>query len=193
VQRSVTGQRPADSPADDVAVSLSPGAHPPVGPFRLVPATSRLEVEVRTLGMPVRGRLALTSGHAAIPADPVDARIAVRVAAADLRTGIAVRDRHVTGPAFLDAGRYPALLFESTSVTPRRDGTWAVVGAMTVHGTPAPVVFLVEGWRLSDDGRRLEIRAGADLRRSWFGVTGYRWLIGDRVAVHARVTWELAR
>ena len=99
-------------------------------------------------------------------ADPAASRIAVTVAATSVRIGSAARDRHVTGPAFLDAARYPELRFESTQVTARTDGGWDVTGAMTVNGTTTPVCFHVDGWQLSDDGQRLVLSARTTVHSS---------------------------
>jgi polyisoprenoid-binding protein YceI len=201
-------QRAADPGGDGVTPTAvlappgrgSAGAAPfrpltelPTGRFSLDPALSEVVFEVRKLGWPVRGRWISVTGEVETAGEPAASRIAVTVPANTFHTKNPVRDRHILGPAFLDSDRFPELRFESTRVAARSDGTWEVAGTMTVHGVAAPVTFAVDSCRWTAGGRTLVLTARTAVRRSWFGVAGYRWLVGDQVLVQATAAVDVSR
>lgn len=98
---------------------------------------TRLNVEVRGLGCPaLRGRF--DRFRVAIPAG---GGIDLRVETASLSTGNADRDARLTGPARLDAARYPEIVFQSRGVEPIPvlEGELTVVtGDLTIRGAMHP-------------------------------------------------------
>jgi polyisoprenoid-binding protein YceI len=165
---------------------MTAGARPPVGDLAVDAAGSRVHVAVRKWGWPVHGQLTVAAGRARVTDDPGGCRVTVSAAAASFTTGNHARDRHVRGPAFLDAARWPDLTFASTQVSRRPDGTWDVAGTLTVRGVAAPARFVVDDWWVGDDDR-VVASAGGTLSRSALGVGHLRWLVGDRVRVSARL------
>jgi polyisoprenoid-binding protein YceI len=90
---------------------------------------------VRWLGaLTVRGRFAGIAGALRIPDGCVErATLSLDVQAPSVRTGLSLRDRHLRGPEFLDAARFPTIAFRSTSVE-RPDGVLIVRGVLTLRG-----------------------------------------------------------
>jgi hypothetical protein len=95
----------------------------------------------------------------------------------------------------LDTTSHPRLSFSGAGLRPimesivTPDGErplWWLPGEMTVMQVTRPLRFTLGVVRLGDDGPALEFGATARLRRSDFGVTYLRGVIGDTVDVTVR-------
>ncbi len=84
---------------------------------RLDASNTHVAFEATWFGaVPVRGRFEEMHGVLYLPdGDPARASVAVEIDAASVRTGIALRDRHLCGPTFLDAARHPVIVFRGAS------------------------------------------------------------------------------
>ena len=154
----------------------------PAGRYLIDPAPTTVAFTARTLGLfSVRGRFLDVSGTIDLAADPQQSQVNMRVATGSLRTRIGQRDAHLTGPAFLDAAAHPTLRFRSTSLQPA-GYHWRLTGDLTVHGVTRPVTLEVQPLGLMPEGR-LCLTATVLLRRSEFGVSRWRLVIGDTVTV----------
>ena len=157
------------------------GAALPPGRYLVDPQRTVVRFTVRKLGIfPVHGTFTGASGTLDISEDPQACRVVGAVPANSFTTRDPRRDRHVIGPAFLDAAHHPTLRYESSEVA-AGDG-WTVHGTMTVRGVAAPATFSVQPPNLTEAGR-FTVVARTALRRSSFGVTAYRWLAGDDLQV----------
>ena len=58
----------------------------------------------------------------------------ITLQSASFDTHQAQRDKHITGPDFLDAKQFPTIEFKSTSVKKTGDDTLEAVGDLTLHG-----------------------------------------------------------
>ncbi len=68
----------------------------------------------------------------------------VTVPVASLHTGIALRDEHLRSEHWLDAGKYPEIVFEGSTVKKISDTKYKVTGSLTVRGVTRPASFDVE-------------------------------------------------
>jgi polyisoprenoid-binding protein YceI len=165
------------------------------GPIRLTPENVVVSMSVRWLGgLIVRGRFMDVRGTIHVPVHDDDtAAVTVEVRADSVRTGIALRDRHLRGPLFLDAARHPTITFRGGDAM-RTPSYVAVPGSLTIRG-----VTRTEELRCSMDGLASARELSADLtvpRRAYnVGVpTGIRRLdplfvvIGDDVRISIRIT-----
>lgn len=85
-------------------------------------------------GFIVRGAFTRMSGIVILPGpDLENASVEMAVDAASVRTGIALRDRHLAGPDFLDSRNHPSITFRSDEVT-RRGGVILVSGTLSLRG-----------------------------------------------------------
>ena len=101
------------------------------GTWRVSPPQSHASFAARMAGRTVRGHLPLT-GEVQItePIEGSTARLAARTSA--VRTGSAVLDRLLAGPAFLDATAYPEISFRSELLVWVPTG-WRAVGRLRVR------------------------------------------------------------
>jgi polyisoprenoid-binding protein YceI len=95
-----------------------------------------------------------------------------------LRTGVALRDEHLHGPNWLDAGRFPTAVFEITSVegasslTPNEEARVTVVGRFTLHGQTRTVRARTRVKLVTGDGPdHLRARARFSINLPDFGVS----------------------
>ncbi|MCD9018056.1 YceI family protein [Parachryseolinea silvisoli] len=85
-------------------------------PSVLVPAYS-IRFTIQNAGIDVSGTMAVAD--AAIHFDPENlktSRIVVTAQAASVRTGITIRDEHLTRRDYFDAGRYPLVRLQSRTI-----------------------------------------------------------------------------
>lgn len=139
---------------------------------KLSAANTDVSFAVRWLGaLVVRGRFTELSGTVRVPPEGVErATVRVEVATASVRTGIALRDRHLREPVFLDARRFPAIAFRADA--PRWRGTHLYMpGMLTVRGVehPCDLTCTFDG-APANGTRELRASAEATLRRTDFGV-----------------------
>ena len=164
-------------------------------PIRLTPENVVVAMSVRWLGgMIVRGRFMDVRGTIHVPVHDDDtAAVTVEVRADSVRTGISLRDRHLRGPLFLDAARYPTITFRGGDVM-RLPTYVAVPGSLTIRG-----VTRTEELRCSLDGVAggRELAADVSFSRRAYDVgvpRGLRRLdplfvvIGDDVKISIRVS-----
>ncbi|HEY3811604.1 MAG TPA: YceI family protein [Caulobacteraceae bacterium] len=100
----------------------------------------------------------------------------------------------ISGPEFLDAGKYPQMTFRSTKVTQTGPDSADVTGDFTLHGVTKPVTLKVvynggyPGMAM-DPQARVGFSAHGALNRSDFGVSGglppagTTFGVGDRVDI----------
>ena len=123
----------------------------------------------------VRGRFAEVTGHVDLPADGVQgARAEVTMVAASLDTRNADRDAHLRSPDFLDVDTHPSLTFRSTGIEAGTDGTFQLLGDLTIRGVTRPVVLDVQEEGSAMDpwgGSRIAWSAEKVIDRRDFGLT----------------------
>ena len=99
-----------------------------VGRWRLAPADSFVSFTARLPWRRVRGQLPLT-GEVLITEPVEESRASLTVSTSAVRTGSAVLDHLLAGPAFLDAHAYPDICFQSDLLISVPSG-WRAVGRL---------------------------------------------------------------
>ena len=85
-------------------------------------------------------------------------------------------DAELTGPQWLDAGRFPTITFKSTKVEPTGANTAKVTGDFTLHGVTRPLTLDVTfngGYAaggMDPSGARIGFSANGEIKRSEFGI-----------------------
>jgi len=102
----------------------------------------------------------------------------------------------VFAPRFLDIKRYPQAHFVSTRVERHEGNRGTVCGELTLHGTTRPLCMALVLNRIARHPlppfrRTAGFSARASLKRSDFGMTSWRSLVGDEVEL--RIEAELFR
>lgn len=102
----------------------------------------------------------------------------------------------IFAPRFLDVKRYPQARFVSTTITRRDANRGTACGDLTLHGVTRPfcmdlVLNKIARYPLPPFRRTAGFSAQAQLKRSDFGMTSWRSLVGDDVEL--RIEAELFR
>ena len=124
-------------------------------------------------------------------------------AASSVRVSVPVSSVSTTSPKldaelkdadWLDAAKYPAMTFKSTTVTPGDKGDAKVMGDLTLHGVTKSVTldvrFVGSGVNPLDKKYTAGFEISGDIKRSDFGVTKYIPLIGDVVHLSINGAFE---
>jgi polyisoprenoid-binding protein YceI len=122
----------------------------------------------------VRGRFNDVHGRITIAEEPEDSHVEADIGTASLSTGNDDRDTHLRSGDFFDVERYPTITFRSTSVRPLSDGSWEVVGDLTVRDTTRSVALHLDfdGADVSPLGdERVGFSAATEIDRENFGLT----------------------
>ena len=153
-------------------------------PWRVDRDVSRIEMSVRAFGGSHSGRFADWRGDIAFdPAEPDRTRATVVVQSASLTMSPAVASRRATGPAFLDAARYPLIRFDLRALEPLGGDRYTARAEVTMKGVTRPVAFPVD---LRVTGDRAHLAGAFVLNRADFGIgtTGpWNRLVGRQVTV----------
>ena len=142
----------------------------------------------------VKGKFLDFSGSLSLDgSDPAKSSASIDVKMDSIDTGSADRDGHLKSADFFRTDEFPTMTFQSKRVPSAKDGTFQLVGDLTMHGVTKEVVLDVEGptaeiknpWGKSVMGAS----ATTVLKRSEFGLTwnpaleagGY--VVGDEVKI----------
>jgi polyisoprenoid-binding protein YceI len=129
-------------------------------------------------------------------AHPELSTVEAHIDASSIDTGMEARDTHLRSGDFLDAAKYPELVFRSTGIKKVGDG-YTIDGDLTMHGQTRPVTLDAEIGGIVPDmqgGRRAGFSASTKINRKEWGLT---WngalesggvLVGDEI----KITMDLA-
>jgi len=181
----------APVPAAARSAGLLPATFADVAPgtYAVVATETTVEVRARKLrSWTVRANLSPVTGTVLVGTTTEASQMQASVPAAAFRSGNSRRDVHIIGPQFLDAQRYPHLRYHSQTVRVLGPSLVESVGELAVRGVSRPVTWLVDGVEWWPAGSTVRVRARTTIRRSDFGLTGYRWLVGDSMDVVVDLT-----
>ncbi len=145
----------------------------------------------------VRGSLALADGSLEFDEqDPTRSRVEVQLDAASIDTGSAARDNHLRSADFLEADRYPRIIFRSTAIEPAGRGRFRLHGDLTIRDVTRPVTLdtRLEGVVPNPQGgRRAGFSATTTINRDDFGLTWNvaleqgGWLVSKEIKVEVEL------
>ena len=103
----------------------------------------------------------------------------------------------VIGHSFIDAERYPEILFTGRRFVWMDDRQARIYGELTLHGKTQPVVFNVEIEQGADKtpeaGRRIRMRGSTMVNRFQFDMSSYQYFVSEEVQLCVAVElvlWE---
>jgi polyisoprenoid-binding protein YceI len=167
----------------------------PTGTWTVDPAHSKVGFAVKHMGIAtVRGEFTDFEGALEIGEDLSTARAYGKVKAASVDTSEAQRDDHLRSPDFFDAGSYPELAFESTSIVPLDDETFRITGNLTLHGVTQELVLeaVFEGTDVDPWGNeRVALEVVGKLSRGDYGMKFNQALGSGNMLVSDKVTLAL--
>lgn len=159
--------------------------------WNLDPTHTSVQFAVRHMMIAtVKGTLNLKGGYVETDEEGRPREVEARLDAGSIHTGVADRDHHLRSPDFLDAERYPEVVFRSREILPLGEGRYRVEGELTLKAVTRRLSFEVETYGPAKDpwGReRVAAHFEGTLNRKDFGLT---WnmaletggvLVGDEV------------
>jgi polyisoprenoid-binding protein YceI len=166
---------------------------PSAGTWTIDPSHSTVQFSVRHMMVAkVRGRFGTFDGTITVGEEPVVSSVTASIDAASIDTGDPKRDEHLRSADFLDVESHPTLAFASRAVRDNGDGTYAVEGDLTIHGTTRPVELALEYLGAGPDpwgGTRAGFEATTEISRKDFGLEwnvaleAGGFLVGDKVQI----------
>lgn len=117
-------------------------------------------------------------------------RVNVQLDPASINTSNAKRDAHLKNPDFFDVAVFPAMSFESTAIEKiAKDGSFTVVGNLTMHGVTKPVQLLFGSVSDLVGGKR-GVAVTGSLNRQDFGISWSRLLDNGGLAVGNEILFD---
>ena len=159
------------------------------------PAHTGVQFKVRHLMVShVRGDFEKVSGKIVYDEKDISRSSAdITIDAASINTRVAKRDEHLKSPDFLDAAKYPSLVFKSKKVEQAGDGKLKMTGDLTIRGVTKEVVLDIEGptspIRDIEGKTRVGGVASTKINRKDFGLTWNKAIetggvvVGDEVEI----------
>ena len=165
--------------------------------WNLDPAHSVAEFKVKHMMISnVKGQFAKVTGTLTLDESNLpNSRIEASIEASSIATRDEQRDTHLKSADFFHVEKFPTLSFQSTRITPVRDGELTVEGDLTIRGVTRKVVFAVEGptppakdpW----GNTRIAVSATTKINRKDFGLTWNAALETGGILVGEEVTITL--
>ena len=159
------------------------------------PAHTGVQFKVRHLMVShVRGDFEKVSGKIVYDEKDISRSSAdITIDAASINTRVAKRDEHLKSPDFLDAAKYPSLVFKSKKVEKAGDGKLKMTGDLTIRGVTKEVVLDIEGPTspIRDPAGKTRVGgvASTKINRKDFGLTWNKAIetggvvVGDEVEI----------
>lgn len=164
--------------------------------WNIDPAHTTVGFSARHMGLSkVRGRFDSFRGE--IEGDPSDVstiRGRAEIDTASINTGNPDRDAHLRSPDFFDVENYPTMTFVSKSVSDNGDGTYKVVGDLTIKDVTREVEVSYEhAGEVKDPWGNLKFGGTltANIKRSDWGLTWNAVLESGGFLVSDRVQLEI--
>lgn len=174
--------------------TATPTTRIPTGTWGVDPAHSRVEFQVKHLGIAtVRGHFASFEGTIEIGEDR-DGRAYGRVEAASVDTNDEKRDAHLRSPDFFDVERHPDIRFASKEINRTGDETFEIVGELTLRGVTRDLTLEAELTGTEQDpwgNERVGLEVTGELDRGDYGITFNQALGSGNVLVSDKVRLRL--
>ena len=162
--------------------------------WEIDPAHSSVQFSVRHMMVSnVRGEFSKLSGKVVADGKGLERiRVEATIDAATIDTRNEGRDKHLRSEDFFDVARYPTIEFRSTRVEPASDGTFRLIGDLTMHGVTREIILDGTGPSAEIKDQRGVSHVGASatarLNRKDFNLLWNRALDGGGVVVGDEVS-----
>jgi polyisoprenoid-binding protein YceI len=158
--------------------------------WQVDPVHSHVGFSVRHMGVgSVRGRFEKFDAKVDIEGGQLKAaEAAIDVSSVNTRQDM--RDNHLKSPDFFDAANHPTMVFKSKRVEPTGDGTFRIVGDLTIRGVTREVTLDGEMSEIVKDpqgNQRVGLSAQGTINRRDFDlnynpvIEAGHLVVGDRV------------
>lgn len=160
--------------------------------YAIDPAHTYVSFEIDHLGFSTqRGLFTRTGGTLHFDPEAATGEVDIRIAAASIDTGLALRDDVLRGADWFDVVNHPDILFRSRQMVFEGDRLVAVDGMLVLLGTLRPVRLEVQrfkcGFNLAIRKRGCGADATTSFRRSDFGLSNGVPFVGDEVRLRIQI------
>jgi polyisoprenoid-binding protein YceI len=177
-------------PPSDKPSSVQPGT------YKVEPYHTQVGFQVNHMGFTYfSGEFSGATGTVTLdPKHPAKMAVSVSVPVKTVLTTSPKLDEELVEADWLDAAKYPAMDFKSTSVKLTGANTADVTGMLTLHGVTKPetfhATFVGSGVNILDKAFTAGFEVTGTIKRSDFGVSKYIPLIGDEVKLTIAAAFE---
>ncbi len=188
--------------AQILAAAAPPILHDPSrvkpGTYAVDPAHTQVLFSALHMGFTqYYGNFSAASGSlSVVPKKPSAMSVNISVPVASVATTSPKLDGELKSADWLDAARYPTMVFRSQTVTPTGATTADVAGTLTLHGVAKMLTlhatFVGAGVNMLDSKETVGFQLSGTLKRSDFGVTKYVPLVSDDVTLTISAAFEKA-
>lgn len=171
--------------------STSASTQLPTGTWSVDPADSRVEFQVKQLGIiTARGAFNEFEGTLELGDDLAGAKAYGSVSVASVDTNSARRDTHLRTPAFFDAERFPKISFASSKIRPLDAETLEIAGDLTMRGVTQPITLTakLQGSEEARGNQRVTLEVGGELKRRGYGVAYGPVILSDKVKLRLDIS-----
>ncbi|MBU6154238.1 MAG: YceI family protein [Bdellovibrionales bacterium] len=165
------------------------------GKYSLDAAHSKVGFDVSHLVIAsVEGRFNGVTGEIEMGKKLEDTKILAKVDINSVNTGNGDRDKHLLGPDFFDAEKFPEMTFVSKSVSGKADAL-KIKGDLTMHGVTKTVTLDGKYAGVANDpfgNTKIAFQAKGKINRKDFGLTWSKMVeagpvVGDEVMIELKV------
>jgi polyisoprenoid-binding protein YceI len=168
----------------------------PAGHYTVEPAHTQVVFSVLHMGF-TRFFGTFSGASGSLDFSPANAKLmsaTISVPVASVATTSAKLTEELKAADWLDAARYPTMVFHTTAVTRTGPDTANVAGLLTLHGVTHPLVlhatFNGAGINMLDQKETIGFQLTGTLNRSDYGVTKYVPLIGNEITLTIAAAFE---
>jgi polyisoprenoid-binding protein YceI len=180
-----------------VTFGLLASAQAAVEIYKIDPVHSSVAFTIRHFFSNVPGAFTKFSGTIVVDRDNLEkSTVEANIEVPSVDTRVEKRDTHLKSPDFFDAVKFPAITFKSKSWKKTGEGSFDVVGDLTIHGVTKEVVLKTKslGFGPGMQGAVLSgWEATATVKRNDFGITTFPKVLGDDVGVTIGIEADLQK
>jgi len=148
------------------------------------PPEAAITFQIRNAGITVNGTLeGFESTVRFDPQHPEEAQIEASVAVSTIKTGIALRDKHLQKPDYFHAEQHPRISLRSQRIRATGPGRYEGTFLLRIKGVEKPVTFPFTVSKAN------EFAGNFQLNRLDFGLGNKSLVLSDVVAVGIRVKY----
>jgi polyisoprenoid-binding protein YceI len=147
--------------------------------------SAEVAFEIRNAGLPVRGAFDRVDARVCFdPSRPGAGALSGTMHPKSVRTGIALRDRHLQRRGWFDVARYGEVAMSSVRLW-QRDGGFAGSFLLRIRDVEREVEVL---FTFEREGRRAHVRGATTIDRLDFGLGEASFVLSDSVAIEVELT-----
>jgi len=180
-----------------LASSLAFASAPKIegGKYSLDASHSKVGFDVSHLVIAsVEGRFNGVTGEIEMGKKIEDTKITAKVDVKTVNTGNGDRDKHLMGPDFFDAEKFPEMTFVSKSISGKADAL-KIKGELTLHGVTKSITLEGKYTGVANDpfgNTKIAFQANGKISRKDFGLTWSKVVeagpvVGDEVILQLKV------